>query len=221
MFTHRWLSSWWLRLIDFLYTTITKQFWSIRLSLFYFLGDYIFCQNSTFQIGNGCFLVKLEMAVLWGLMPKSWVYSLLKGYQKVPPCENPPLFVRAGVRAVLWGFAHYFACAKKIQCGLNQIEAIARKQGVAPFSQNVSERLEQSPLKTGGKSGPKWPHFSTVCTIGIKASVPEKRGSKSDHFLWIFTIFAPRELWGVAQTIEVAVVYFLFFVALGASCYGG
>ena len=57
--------------------------------------------------------------------------------------------------------------------------------------------------------------------MGIKAIVPEKRGSKSDHFLRIFTIFVPRVLWGVARTIGVAVVYILFCVALGAAGYGG
>ena len=56
--------------------------------------------------------------------------------------------------------------------------------------------------------------------MGIKASVPEKRGSKNDHFLRIFTIFVPRVLWGVARTIGVAGVYFLFCVALGAARYG-
>ena len=56
--------------------------------------------------------------------------------------------------------------------------------------------------------------------MGIKASVPEKRGLKSGHFLPIFTIFVPRVLWGVARTVGVAVVYSLFCVALGVSRYG-
>ena len=62
----------------------------------------------------------------------------------------------------------------------------------------------------GGKSGPKWPHFNTLPTVGITASVPENLGLKNGYFLRFFTIFAPRVLWGVARTVGVGGAYILF-----------